>query len=86
MIVDTLNAVPLLETAAKRGCIVDTVFHMRHRFLLLLEQLIYEQPLVLEGIIEIDQTYVYDGYKGNKRVKSYEPSFYDPRYQNNTLK
>ena len=54
LIVDTLNAVPLLETAAKLDCIVDTVFHMRHRFLLLLEQLIYEQPLVLEGIVEID--------------------------------
>ena len=68
LIVDTLNAVPLLETAAKLDCIVDTVFHMRHRFLLLLEQLIYEQPLVLEGIVEIDETYINDGYKGIKRT------------------
>ena len=41
---------------------------MRHRFLLLLEQLIYEQPLVLEGIVEIDETYINDGYKGIKRT------------------
>lgn len=67
LILDTLNAVPLLETAVKLDCIVDTVFHMHLRFLLLLEQLIYEQPLILEGVIEMVETYINDGYKVVKR-------------------
>ena len=61
LILDTLNAIPLEQTAAQLDCAVDTVFHMRHKFLLFLEQLLYEQPLSLEGLIEIDETYINDG-------------------------
>lgn len=68
LILDTLNAVPLIQTAATIDCAVDTVFHMRHKFLLLLEQLIYDQSLILEGVIEMDETYINDGYKGNKHL------------------
>ena len=33
-----------------------------------LEQLIYEQPTTLEGLIEMDETYINDGFKGMKRT------------------
>ena len=68
LILDTLNAIPLEQTAATLDCAVDTVFHTRHKFLLLLEQLLYEQPITLEGIIEMDETYINDGFKGIKRT------------------
>ena len=68
VILDTLNAVPLLQTAALLDCSVDTVFNMRHKFLILLEQLIYEQDEVMDGIVEIDETYVPDSTRGIKRT------------------
>jgi len=37
---------------------------MRHKFLMLLEQQINEQDRVMEGIVEIDETYVPDSYNG----------------------
>lgn len=67
-ILDTLKVVPLLETAAKLDCVIDTAFHLRHKFLLLLEQLMVEQSLTLEGLIEMDETYINDGFKGVKRT------------------
>ena len=69
VIVDTLNAIPLHETAAQIDCSEDTVFHMRHKFLLLLEQLLFEQGEVMEGIVEIDETYLPDSFKGIKRTE-----------------
>lgn len=69
VITDTLNAVPLLYTAAQLDCAVDTVFHMRHKFLILLEQLIEEQGSIMDGIVEIDETYVPDSYKGIKDIQ-----------------
>lgn len=69
VIVDTLNAIPLHETAAEIDCAVDTVFHMRHKFLLLLEQVLFEQGEVMEGIVEIDETYLPDSFKGIKRTE-----------------
>ena len=68
VILDTLNAVPLLQTAAQIDCSVDAVFNMRHKFLLLLDQLLFEQDEVMEGIVEIDETYFPDSTKGIKRT------------------
>lgn len=68
VILDTLNAVSLLETAAKINCSADTVFHMRHKFLLCLQTQLIQDPQSLEGIIEMDETYVSDGAKGIKRI------------------
>ena len=68
VILDTLNAVPLLQTAAQLDCCVDTVFIMRHKLLILLEQLLFEQDEVMDGIVEIDETYVPDSTKGIKRT------------------
>lgn len=56
VIADILNVIPLHATAAQIDCSEeDTVFHMRHKFLLLLEQLLFEQSEVMEGIVEIDE-------------------------------
>lgn len=68
LIVDTFNAFPLVKTAAELDVSIETIFPMRHKFLLLFEQLLYEQPITLEGIIEIDKTYIHDGFKGIKRT------------------
>ena len=68
VIVDTLNAIPLHETASQIDCSLDTMFHMRHKLLLLLEQLIYQQDEVMEGIVEIDETCVPDRTIGIKRT------------------
>ncbi len=68
VILDTLNAIPLDETAATLDRCVPTVFNMRHKFLMLLEQRIEEQDGVMDGIVEIDETYVPDSYKGIKRT------------------
>ena len=68
VILDTLNAIPLEQTAAILDRCIPTVFNMRHKFLLLLEQLLFEQDEVMEGIVEIDETYVPDSYKGIKRT------------------
>lgn len=65
---DTLNAIPFIKTTAELDVSADTVFHMRRIFLLLLEQILYEQPITLGGIIEIDETYINDGYNGIKRT------------------
>jgi len=69
VILDTLNAVPLHKTAAQIDCSVDTAFQLRHKFLLLLEQLLFEQNEVMEGIVEIDETYLPDSFKGIKRTE-----------------
>ena len=57
LIVDTLNAVPLFKTAAELYISTETAFHMRHKFQLLFEQLLYEQPITLEDIIEFENLY-----------------------------
>ncbi len=68
VILDTLNAVPMHTTAADINRCSVTVFNMRHKFLMLLEQRIEEQDGFMDGIVEIDATYIPDSYKGVKRT------------------
>ena len=68
VILDTLNAISLEDTAATLDRCIPTVFNMRHKFLLLLEQLLCEKETLMEGIVEIDETYVPDCYKGIQRT------------------
>ena len=63
VILDTLNAILLFQTAAELDCCVDTAFNMRHKLDILLERLIFEQDEVMVGI---DATYVPDSYSGVK--------------------
>ena len=40
-----------LQTVAELDCSVDTVFNIRHKLLILLEKLIYEQDEVMDRIL-----------------------------------
>ena len=64
LIHDTLCLVPLLKTAAKLDLSENTVFRMRHKFLLVLEDLVEDD--VLSGVIECDETYILESSKGTK--------------------
>ena len=69
VIVDTLNAIPLHEIATQIDCSEDTVFHMRQKFRLLFEQLFFELEDTMDGIVEINETYLTESYKGIKRTE-----------------
>lgn len=62
VICDTLSLVSLLKTAAKVDLSENTVFRMRHKFLLVLEDLV--ESNVLSGVIECDETYILESLKG----------------------
>jgi len=70
VILDTLYVIPLDQTASILDRCIPTVFNMRHKFLLLLEQFLFEQDEMMEEILEIDETYIPDSYKGIKRTNS----------------
>lgn len=61
---DTMSLVPLLETASRTDLSERTIFRMRHKFLLVLESIIQTQQL--SGVIECDETFVQESYKGTK--------------------
>ena len=62
LMLDTLCAVPMTVTAATIDVNPTTVFYMRHKFLRALEILVQSEQLA--DIIELDETYVNDSYKG----------------------
>lgn len=64
VLLDTLNLATLAETAAEINVAVPNVFYMRHKILIFLEQLVHDDNQLLSGIIEFDETYVNDAYKG----------------------
>ncbi|HZJ86820.1 MAG TPA: IS1595 family transposase [Erysipelothrix sp.] len=64
LIHDTLCLLPLLKTSANLNLSENTVFRMRHKFLLVLEDLIEDD--VLSGVIECDETYILESSKGTK--------------------
>lgn len=78
---DTLNLVPIKQTAARMDRTIQTVFNNRHKFLALLEELLQHENTVLSGTIEIDETYELESSKGitpinRKARKRGEPSRY----------
>ena len=64
VILDTLDAVPLNDTAAEINVTTANVFYMRHKILIFLENLVINDNQVLFGITEFDEAYVNDAYKG----------------------
>lgn len=78
---DTLNLVPIKNTAARLNRTIQTVFNNRHKFLALLEEIILQEDSYLSGTIEIDETYELESRKGTtldnrKARKRGEPSKY----------
>lgn len=63
---DTVERVPLDETAAALELSHSTAFNMRHKILLALEAEEARNPTVLSGVCELDDTYVLECYKGKK--------------------
>lgn len=63
---DTVNGVPIDETAENLDLHHETVFNMRHKILFCLEQEEIESPTRLEGVCEADETYLLESYKGKK--------------------
>jgi transposase-like protein len=73
---DTVNGVPIAETAENLGLHHETVFNMRHKILFCIEEEEIYDPTKLEGICEADETYILENYKGKKL----QPDFWrEPR-------
>ena len=65
VIEDTLSLRPQDETAGKIGVCHETSFNMRHKLLAFLETMT-ESEIVLDELVEADETYVVQSQKGTK--------------------
>ena len=63
---DTVEGYSMDDTAHALMLSHSTVFHMRHKILLALEAEEIRQPTVLDGVCEVDDTYVLENFKGKK--------------------
>lgn len=61
---DTLYGKTLDSSAKKFGFSHQTSFNMRHKVLMALQNLSENDPVFLSGIVEFDETFVLDCYKG----------------------
>lgn len=61
---DTLGSESLDSSADKFGFSHQTAFNMRHKVLMALQDLNEQQPTILSGTAECDETFVLDCYKG----------------------
>ena len=66
VIEDTFKGFSIEFTADNLGLSHPTVFYMRHKILLALEQLEKENPTMLKNVQEFDETYVLESMKGKK--------------------
>ena len=63
---DTVNGIPIAETAENLDLHHETVFNMRHKVLFCIEEEEIGNPTKLEGVCEADETYLLENYKGKK--------------------
>lgn len=82
VIIDTLNGTPLCLTSADINITIPNVFYMRHKILIFLEQLVITESTLLSGVVEYDETYVNDAYKG--RFQNGIPTGRTPRRHGGT--
>lgn len=61
---DTLYGEPLDNSAENFGFSHQTAFNMRHKVLMALQNLLKQEPVLLSGIAEFDETFVLDCHKG----------------------
>ncbi len=61
---DTLYGEPLDKSAGRFGFSHQTAFNMRHKILMALQNLLGQDPVVLSGVAEFDETFMLDCYKG----------------------
>lgn len=62
---DTLSLASLDSTAEKIGVCHSTAFHMRHKLLVYMEEIVTSSA-PLEALIEADETYMVESQKGTK--------------------
>ena len=63
---DTLYGETLDFSAKKYGFSHQTAFNMRHKVLMALQDQLVNNPVLISGIAEFDETYVLDCYKGSR--------------------
>ncbi len=61
-----MNGMAIDYTAEALGFHLETVFNMRHKFLMTLEKYLAQDPIVLKEVSELDETYVLESFKGTK--------------------
>jgi transposase-like protein len=66
VISDTVDGIPLEQTANALDLHHETAFNMRHKILYCLEQSLIVNPTILTGACETDETYVLESEKGRK--------------------
>jgi len=66
LIIDTMNGMSIDYTAEALELHHDTVFNMRHKFLMALVKYLAQDPIVLKEVSELDETYVLESFKGTK--------------------
>ena len=68
---DTVDGISLNRTAENLALSHATVFKMRHKILYAVERSLVENPAVLSGVCEADETYVLESEKGRKIPEGY---------------
>jgi len=66
VISDTVDGIPIDQTANSLDLHHETVFNMRHKILYCVEQSLVAKPTALIGVCETDETYVLESEKGKK--------------------
>lgn len=66
VISDTLQGNAIDYTADQLGLSHTCIFNMRHKFLLALQDIIVENPVILKQVSELDETYVLECLKGKQ--------------------
>lgn len=66
VIADTVDTISMDYTAGHLGFSHQTAFNMRHKILMAMEELSGFNDAVLEGVSELDETFVLDCEKGRK--------------------
>lgn len=65
---DTINLVPIEQTAARLNRSIPCIFNNRHKFLSFLEEALEDEMSVLCGTVEADGTYILESQKGSKNI------------------
>ena len=66
VLTDTINGDAIDYTAKCLGLSHQCVFNMRHKILLALQDIIDSDPVILEQVSELDETFVLECYKGKE--------------------
>jgi transposase-like protein len=68
---DTIDGISIDKTADSLELAHSTVFNMRHKILCCVEQDIIDSHIEMEGVCEVDETYVLESVKGRKIAEDY---------------